>query len=58
VDFANLTVGSNCQLQVSSDLNTWTNRGDAFTATNPTFANPDYQRIDDWGKRFFRLQLQ
>ncbi len=58
VDCANLTVGSNYQLQVSSDLNAWTNWGAPFTATNATFLNPGYERMEDCGKLFFRLQVQ
>jgi hypothetical protein len=55
VDYSNLAVGSNYQLQASSDLNTWTNYGVVFTATSVNFTNINYQRIDDWAKLFFRL---
>jgi hypothetical protein len=57
VDFSGLMVGSNYQLQASADLNTWTNFGAAFTATSIDYTNTGYQRIDDWNKLFFRLQL-
>jgi len=55
--FNNLTLTTNYQLQVSSDLNTWTNQGSAFTATNTSMIYPQYFDVDDWGKLFFRLQV-
>ena len=58
VDCANLTVGSNYQLQVSSDMNSWTNWGAPFIATNAMFLNLDYKRVEDWDNRYFRLQMQ
>ena len=39
--FSNLYVGTNYQLQVSLDLNTWTNSGSVFTATNSTMIYPN-----------------
>jgi hypothetical protein len=56
VDYSNLTLGSNYQAQASTDLSTWTNYGSVFTATSVNYTNTSYQRIDDWGKLFFRLQ--
>lgn len=56
VDYSNLTLGLNYQLQASADLTTWTNYGAAFTATSVNYTNTAYQRIEDWGKLFFRLQ--
>jgi hypothetical protein len=55
--FSNLMVGSNYQLQVSSDLNTWTNQGPRFTATNFSMAYPQYWNVDQWGKFYFRVQV-
>lgn len=52
IDYSALSIGTNYQLQASSDLSTWTNWGTAFTATS---ANTAYHRIDDWNKLFFRL---
>jgi hypothetical protein len=54
--FSNLSVGTNYQLQLSSDLNTWTNQGNPFTATSSTMTYSQYWDVDDWGKLFFRLQ--
>jgi Concanavalin A-like lectin/glucanases superfamily len=56
LDYSNLVVGSNYQLQASSDLVTWTNSGSLFTATSSTYTNTSYQRIFDWNQLFFRLQ--
>ncbi len=56
VDYLNLTLGSNYQLQASGDLTNWTNSSEPFTATNVNYTNTSYQRIDNWGKLFFRLQ--
>jgi len=55
--FSDLLIGSNYQLQVSSDLNDWTNQGSVFTATNPTGIYPQYWNVDNWGQLFFRLQV-
>jgi hypothetical protein len=57
IDYSGLAIGSNYQLQASSDLTTWTNYASAFTATTLNYTNTAYQRIEDWGKLFFRLQL-
>jgi hypothetical protein len=54
--FSNLLLGTNYQLQVSSDMNTWTNQGTAFTATNSSMAYPQYFDVDNWNELFFRLQ--
>ena len=54
--FLNLTVSSNYQLQVSSDLTTWTNQGSPFTATNGSMDYPQYWDVDNWNQLFFRLQ--
>ncbi|MGO8677108.1 MAG: LamG domain-containing protein [Limisphaerales bacterium] len=54
--FANLFLGTNYQLQVSTDLSTWTNSGSAFTATNTSMVYPQYFDVDDWNQLFFRLQ--
>lgn len=54
--FSNLCLGTNYQLQVSGDLNTWTNQGSAFTATNSSMVYPDHWDVDNWSKLFFRLR--
>jgi hypothetical protein len=54
--FSNLYLGTNYQLQVSADLNTWTNQGSPFIATNASMVYPQYWDVDNWGKLFFRLQ--
>jgi len=53
--FSNLYLGTNYQLQLSADLNTWTNHGSPFTATNANMVYPQYFDVDNWGKLFFRL---
>jgi len=55
--FSNLFLGTNYQLQVSTDLNTWTNNGSSFTPTNTAMAYPQYFDVDNWGQLFFRLQV-
>jgi hypothetical protein len=55
--FANLILGTNYQLQVSGDLNTWTNQGSALTATSSSIVYPQYFNVDTWNKLFFRLQV-
>lgn len=54
--FRNLTLTTNYQLQVSGDLNSWTNQGSQFTATNTSMIYPQYWDVDNWGKLFFRVQ--
>jgi len=51
-----LSLGTNYQLQVSA-LNTWTNEGSPFTATNTSMVYPQYWDVDNWGQLFFRLQV-
>jgi hypothetical protein len=53
--FTNLTVGSPYQLQVSSDLNNWTNFGSLFQATTNSLTYTNYWNIDNWNQLFFRL---
>ena len=55
--FSYMTAGTSYQLQISPDLNTWTNHGLSFTATNSTMTYPQYWDVDNWGKLFFRLQV-
>jgi len=49
----NLAIGAKYQMQVSSDLTTWTNSGAVFTATNSTVTN--FYPVN-WNQLFFRLQ--
>ncbi len=58
VDYQNLIIGSNYQVQASSDLANWTNWGAAFTATNSSYTNTNYQRIANWNQLFFRMVQQ
>jgi hypothetical protein len=58
VDYSSLLIGSNYQSQASPDLVNWTNWGAAFTATNSTYTNTNYQRISDWNQLFFRVVQQ
>jgi hypothetical protein len=55
--FRNLSPGFSYQLQVSRDLNTWTNQGSPFTATSPTMIFSQYWDVDNWNQLFFRLQV-
>lgn len=55
--FSGLSLGTNYLLQLSGDLNTWTNHGSAFTATNASMIYPQYWDVDNWGRLFFRLQV-
>ena len=55
--FSGLSLGTNYQLQVSADMNTWTNEGVPFTATNISMIYPQYWDVDNWDSLFFRLQV-
>jgi hypothetical protein len=55
--FSYLALGTNYQLQVSGDLNAWTNQGSPFTATNSSMVYPQYFDVDNWNSLFFRLQV-
>lgn len=55
--FSNLSLATNYQLQVSTDLNVWTNSGSAFTATNTSMVYPQYFGVENWNQLFFRLQV-
>ena len=54
---SNLTLGTNYQLQVSTDLNTWTNSGSSFTATNSAMVYPQQFEVDNFDELFFRLEV-
>ena len=54
--FSYLTLTTNYQMQISGDLNTWTNYGAAFTATNTSMVYPQYFDVNNWGQLFFRVQ--
>jgi hypothetical protein len=53
---ANLQVGSDYQVQASSDLINWTNQGSVFTATNSYWQSTNYWNVNGWNQLFFRLQ--
>jgi hypothetical protein len=53
-----LLVGSNYQVQVSSDLINWTNQGSVFTATNNYWLSTNYWFVADWNQLFFRIVEQ
>jgi hypothetical protein len=55
--FSNLSLGTNYQMQVSSNMSTWTNQGSPFTATNANMVYPQYWDVDNWNSLFFRLQV-
>jgi hypothetical protein len=54
---ADLVPGLSYQLQLSNDLQVWTNSGSAFTATNSAWRS-DYQDVDNSERLYFRLQPQ
>jgi hypothetical protein len=56
LEASNLRLGTNYQLQISSDLNTWTNTGSAFTATNSIWRSTNYWDVD-WNQLYFRFQI-
>ncbi len=55
--FSCIMPGTNYQLQVSADPNTWTNSGSVFTATGTNMVYPRYFDVDNWDRLFFRLQV-
>jgi hypothetical protein len=55
--FSGLSLGTNYQLQVSGDLNSWTNHGAPFAATNSSMVYPLYWDVENWNKLFFRVQV-
>jgi hypothetical protein len=56
LNFSNLAVGTNYQVQVSTNLGgTWSNYGVPFTATNLTMTYSNYWNVSDWNQLYFRL---
>lgn len=53
--FNRLLPGTEYQLQVSTDLVTWTDTGLVFTATNTSQAYSQPFGVSDWNRLFFRL---
>jgi hypothetical protein len=53
-----LSVGSNYQVQVSSDLVNWTNQGSAFTATSSYWLSTNFVFVADFNQLYFRLVQQ
>jgi len=53
--FSNLYVGTNYQLQATTNLGTWSNQGAAFVATNSSMAYPQYFNVTNWNQLYFRL---
>jgi hypothetical protein len=54
--FKGLLVGTNYQLQVSTDLSTWSNTGPMFTASSASEAYPRPFGVTNGNRLFFRLQ--
>ena len=54
--FNGLGVGTTYQLQLSSDLVSWTNMATVFTATNASQIYPQYFDMGGGGRLFFRLR--
>jgi hypothetical protein len=57
-DSEDLGIGTSYQMQISADMQTWTNHGAPFTATNSIWRSEEYWDVDNWGKLFFRLLPQ
>ncbi len=55
--FSNLLLGTNYQLQVSTDLSMWTNNGSPFSPTNTIMDYPQYFDVENWNSLYFRLQM-
>lgn len=57
LSFSNLTVGTNYQIQVSTNLygGSWNNFGTPFTATSPSMSYSNYWNVNDWNQMYFRL---
>ena len=55
--FSNLSIGTKYQLQVSSDMDAWTDEGSAFTATSPNMVYAQYSEVENWNSLYFRLQV-
>lgn len=55
LDSSNLLIGTNYQVQVSTDLVNWTNFGAAFTATNSYWRTTNYWDVANWNQLFFRF---
>jgi hypothetical protein len=53
--FNHLMPGTNYQLQVSTDLSTWSNTGPVFTATNASAPYAQPFDVRNWNRLFFRL---
>ena len=56
LDSSNLWVGTNYQVQMSSDLINWTNSGAVFNATSNYWHSTNYWDVADWNQLFFRLK--
>jgi hypothetical protein len=50
-----LQVGTNYQVQASTDLINWTNQGAAFSATNSIWQSTGYWPVGNWNQLYFRL---
>ena len=58
LSFANLIVGANYQVRVSTNLNhSFTNHGAPFPATNSLMPYASSWNVDEWNSLFFRVQL-
>jgi hypothetical protein len=57
VDFSNLLVGTNYQLQTSTNLygGAWLNYGTPVTATNSIMPFSNYWNVSKWNQLYFRL---
>ena len=54
---SNLFIGTNYQLQLSTDMTTWTNYGAIFNATNSTWRSTAYWDVTNANDLFFRLEV-
>ena len=58
VNSSSLQVGTNYQVQISSDLAHWTNSGAPFTAVSANWNSTKFWQVENWDKLYFRLQQQ
>jgi hypothetical protein len=54
---SNLMAGQTYQLELANDLSSWRPFGSIMLATNTIWKSPDYWRVADTNRLFFRLKM-